>query len=81
VAGVVNPPAKNKYCYWVNDTLPPKPEDWLKTAKEHPGSWWEHWHQWQSTRAGAQVKARKTLGNARYKPIEKAPGRYAKVKA
>ena len=81
IAGVVNPPAKNKYCYWVNDKLPPKAEDWLKTAKEHPGSWWEHWHTWQSKRAGALIKARKTLGNARYKPIENAPGRYAKVKA
>ena len=80
VAGVVNPPAKKKYCYWVNDKLPPTPEAWLKTAKEHPGSWWDHWHQWQSKRAGAKVKARKP-GNARYKPIESAPGRYAKVKA
>jgi len=80
VAGVVNPPKKKKYCYWVNSKLPPKPEDWFKTAKEHPGSWWEHWHQWQLKRAGAKVAARKP-GSKRYKPIEPAPGRYAKVKA
>ena len=80
IAGVVNPPAKKKYCYWTNSKLPPKPEDWLKTAKEHPGSWWEHWHQWQSKRVGAKVKAKKP-GSSRYKPIEPAPGRYAKVKA
>ncbi len=80
IAGVVNPPAKQKYCYWTNSKLPPKAEDWLKSAKEHPGSWWEHWHQWQQKRAGKKVKARKP-GNARYKPIEPAPGRYAKVKA
>ncbi|MES2984591.1 MAG: class I poly(R)-hydroxyalkanoic acid synthase [Pseudomonadota bacterium] len=80
VAGVINPPVKKKYCYWVSDKLPPKPADWLKNAKEHPGSWWDHWHQWQSKRAGAMVKAKKP-GNARYKAIEPAPGRYAKVKA
>lgn len=81
IAGVINPPAKKKYCYWVNDELPPKATDWFKGATQHPGSWWEHWHAWQSTRVGAKVAAPKRLGNARYKPIEKAPGRFAKVKA
>jgi len=80
IAGVVNPPKKKKYCYWVNSKLPPKPEDWLKTATEHAGSWWEHWHKWQAPRMGEKIKPRKRLGNARYKPIEKAPGRYALVK-
>src|SRR3974390_1873618 len=41
IAGVVNPPAANKYQYWINDnirdvSLP----DWLKAAQEHRGSWW-----------------------------------------
>lgn len=81
IAGVINPPSKKKYCYWVSDALPPKPEDWLSGATQHAGSWWEHWHAWQSKRVGKKIKARKRLGNARFKPIEKAPGRYAKVKA
>ena len=81
VAGVVNPPKKKKYCYWTNDALPPKAEDWFKTAEEHPGSWWDHWHSWQKALAGDKVKAKKRPGNQRYKPIEPAPGRYAKVKA
>lgn len=80
IAGVINPPQKKKYCYWVSNKLPPTPEAWLKNATEHAGSWWPHWHQWQAKRVGAKVKARKP-GNARYKPIEPAPGRYAKVKA
>jgi polyhydroxyalkanoate synthase len=79
VAGVINPPVKKKYCYWVNDKLPPRAEEWLRTAKEYPGSWWDHWHQWQSKRSGVKVKARKP-GSTRYKPIEPAPGKYAKVK-
>ena len=81
VAGVVNPPKKKKYCYWVNDKLPPKAEDWFDSATQHPGSWWDNWHEWQKARAGAKVKAKKRPGNARYKAIEAAPGRYAKVKA
>ena len=79
VAGVINPPVKNKYCYWVNDKLPAKPDTWFDSAEKHAGSWWTHWHQWQSKKMGTKVPARK-VGNARYKPIEPAPGRYAKVK-
>lgn len=79
IAGVINPPSKQKYCYWTNDTLEPKPDDWFNRAEEHSGSWWPHWHEWQKTRIGKKVPARK-LGNARYKPIEAAPGRYARVK-
>ena len=79
IAGVINPPAKGKYCYWTNNKLPPTAEEWLDGAKEHPGSWWPHWEQWQRGMMGKKVPARKT-GNTKYKPIEPAPGRYAKVK-
>lgn len=79
IAGVINPPAKQKYCYWTNAKLPATPEAWLKQAKQTPGSWWEHWHAWQSARCGKQVAAR-TPGSKKYKPIEPAPGKYAKVK-
>lgn len=79
VAGVINPPSKQKYGYWTNNKLPAKPDEWFKGAKEHTGSWWPHWHEWQKTKVGKLVPARKP-GNAKYKPIENAPGRYAKVK-
>ncbi|RZJ24472.1 MAG: class I poly(R)-hydroxyalkanoic acid synthase, partial [Haliea sp.] len=29
IAGVINPPAKNKRSYWTNDKLPPSPDDWI----------------------------------------------------
>ena len=76
VAGVVNAPSKKKYCYWTNSNLSPKPQDWFDGAKQHEGSWWPHWDQWQKKLAGPMVKARK-VGNAKYKPIEAAPGSYA----
>lgn len=79
VAGVVNPPAKQKYCYWTNTKLPARADDWFKSAKEFPGSWWPHWELWQRPLVGKKVAARKP-GNAKYKPIEPAPGRYVRVK-
>ena len=42
IAGVVNPPDKQKYGYWTNDTFPDDPDAWLNSAGEHPGSWWPH---------------------------------------
>lgn len=80
IAGVINPPAKNKYCYWVNSELAPKPEHWFEDAVQHEGSWWPHWHGWQSKKMGGKVAARKP-GSTKHKPIEPAPGRYALVKA
>ena len=79
IAGVVNPPAKNKYGYMTNgksskaDTL----EDWQKNATKHEGSWWPYWDEWIRALDDEQVSPRK-IGNADYKPIEDAPGSYVK---
>ncbi len=81
IAGVINPPAKKKRSYWTNDTLAQNSEDWLETATEHPGSWWPEWSAFLAEHAGKQVKAPSKLGNATFKPIEDAPGRYVKVRA
>ncbi|MCA3264052.1 MAG: class I poly(R)-hydroxyalkanoic acid synthase [Telmatospirillum sp.] len=80
IAGVVNPPAANKYCHWVNDQLPRKPEQWLETATQKPGSWWPLWDEWAKTYAGEMVPAR-TPGDGKLAVIEAAPGSYVKVKA
>ena len=91
IAGVINPPAKNKRSYWTNDKLPatkaagakfPAAQaDWLKGATEHPGSWWTDWSGWLAEHAGKQIAAPKTYGSREYKATEPAPGRYVKVKA
>lgn len=80
VAGVINPPAKNKYSYWLNNELPEEPDTWLAMAENHEGSWWKDWQQWQSKHAGKQVAARKP-GGKQHPPIEDAPGRYVQVKS
>jgi polyhydroxyalkanoate synthase subunit PhaC len=81
IAGVVNPPAKKKYQYWTGDT--PKGDDldgWLKSATEHPGSWWPDWLAWIKARDSSEVPAREPGGGV-LKPIEDAPGSYVKVRS
>ncbi len=81
IAGVINPPAKKKRSYWTNDKLPHTADAWLAGATEHPGSWWTEWTAFLAEHAGGKTKAPARYGNARYKPIEPAPGRYVQVKA
>jgi len=80
IAGVINPPDKNKYQYWTG----PKPrsadiDDWLAKAKEHPGSWWPDWLTWITKQSPTEVPAR-VPGDGPLKPIEDAPGNYVKVR-
>jgi polyhydroxyalkanoate synthase subunit PhaC len=83
IAGVINPPAANKRCHWVNDStkLPKTAEAWQQGATEQAGSWWTDWSQWLATQAGKQIAAPKSYGKGAYKAIEPAPGRYVKAKA
>jgi polyhydroxyalkanoate synthase len=81
IAGVINPPAKNKRSYWTNDKPAADAAAWLQGAKEHPGSWWGEWTAFLDRYAGKKTRAPRKLGNATYKPIEPAPGRYVKAKA
>lgn len=83
IAGVINPPSKNKRSYWTGKgaALPATGSEWLAKAQEHPGSWWTDWSAWLQPHGGKQIAAPKTLGDRRHKPIEPAPGRYVKAKA
>ena len=82
IAGVINPPEKKKYQYWLNtgrknyNTV----DAWLADATEHPGSWWGDWHKWLSRKSGPKVAAR-IPGDGKLKPIEPAPGSYVKVRS
>ncbi len=82
IAGVINPPGKSRRQYWVNDVQDGLDAlSWLAGAKEVAGSWWPAWTEFLASHSGEQVKARSKLGNAKFKPIEAAPGRYVKAKA
>jgi polyhydroxyalkanoate synthase len=80
IAGVINPPYKEKYCYWTNDPMKPDADEWLESAEEHPGSWWPHWLEWIQQYAGEQVAAR-LPGDGKLAVLEDAPGSYVRVKA
>ena len=80
IAGVINPPDKNKYQFWTG----PKPagdsvEKWLAKATEYPGSWWPDWIEWIKAQNPALVPARAPGGGV-LTPIEDAPGSYVKVR-
>jgi polyhydroxyalkanoate synthase len=82
IAGVINSPAKNKRNYWTNDGGKAKDATaWFAGATENPGSWWPEWAKFLAEHGGKDVKPKAKPGNARYKAIEPAPGRYVKVRA
>ncbi|MEQ8510776.1 MAG: class I poly(R)-hydroxyalkanoic acid synthase [Rhodospirillaceae bacterium] len=80
IAGVVNPPAAGKYCYWTNTKNPKSAEKWLKDSTEHDGSWWTDWDAWLKPQSGKKIKAR-VPGTGGLKVIEDAPGAYCKARA
>ncbi|MHB0950469.1 MAG: PHA/PHB synthase family protein [Allorhizobium sp.] len=75
IAGVVNPPDKQKYQYWINGAVKGSYEDWVAGAKETPGSWWPHWQAWIEELESERVPARKPGGGA-LNAIADAPGSY-----
>ena len=81
VAGVINPPSRNKRSHWLNDELVENPQSWLDSAQEKPGSWWPDWDAWMKRHSDGVIPAPNQQGNARYSPIEPAPGRYVKAKS
>jgi polyhydroxyalkanoate synthase len=80
IAGMINPPAANKYEYWTNEDQPLDPDAWLEGAEQHAGSWWLDWQNWIAGYQGAEVAAR-IPGDGKLVVIEDAPGSYVKVRA
>ena len=78
IAGVVNPPAANKYGYFTGE-LAPTPDAWLESATAHDGSWWPDWDTWVSAHDGGETQPREP-GAGALPVIEDAPGRYVKVR-
>ena len=80
IAGMVNPPAAEKYGFWTNAARPDDPAAWLEGATQHPGSWWTDWLKWVGPHLGREVPAR-VPGKGKLKVIEAAPGSYARLRA
>jgi polyhydroxyalkanoate synthase len=82
IAGVVNPPAANKYQYWTNEGAAETLEEFIAGAQEHPGSWWPYWAEWLRAQDAAQVpaKGKRVPGGSGDAVIEDAPGRYVRMR-
>ncbi|MDJ1257751.1 MAG: class I poly(R)-hydroxyalkanoic acid synthase [Candidatus Midichloria sp.] len=77
VVGIINPPNKSKYSYRINESRYLDPEEWFRTSKEIAGSWWPHWLNWASALNNEKIPL---LQIDKKNIIEKAPGRYVKIK-
>jgi polyhydroxyalkanoate synthase len=75
IAGIVNPPAKNKYGHYTRDGALVAPDEWLAAATFNQGSWWPRWRDWLIPRSGEQVKAR-VPGDSSHPVLGPAPGTY-----
>jgi polyhydroxyalkanoate synthase len=74
IAGIVNPPEKQKYGFKTNKKLYDTPEEWDATSTHHEGSWWPYWEEtWLRPKSGEKIAAREPKNT-----IEDAPGRYVK---
>ena len=76
IAGVVNPPAKEKYQFWSGENAATLGE-WMAKATETPGSWWPDWGTWLAALSGPKIPARDASAGP-LKPIEDAPGSFVK---
>jgi polyhydroxyalkanoate synthase len=80
IAGMINPPAANKYGYWTSEKLPDTADAWFAGATQNEGSWWTDWRRWLTPFLGREVPAR-VPGKGKLKVIEPAPGTYARIRA
>ncbi|MDR1335136.1 MAG: alpha/beta fold hydrolase [Holosporaceae bacterium] len=61
VAGAINHSSNRKYCYWTNEKANNRAgnsEEWIKTATQTPGSWWNDWICWVVPKMGEKTKSR-----------------------
>jgi len=75
IAGIVNPPARNKYGHYVNEVAADTPDEWLEGATFHEGSWWPRWEKWLRGRSGKKIAAR-APGGEDHPVLDAAPGKY-----
>ncbi len=78
-AGIVSEPGRPRRSYQALDRPAGanyiSPDDWLKLAPQHEGSWWEDWAAWLDAHSG-QAVAPPAIGSADYPPLADAPGSY-----
>ena len=73
---------RHRILTWSDATTTLTPEEWLKKAPLHAGSWWPAWEHWLAAHSAArQVPARTVTaaaGNGGGGVLEDAPGQYVR---
>jgi polyhydroxyalkanoate synthase subunit PhaC len=82
IAGVVNPPAQQKYQYWTNEAGAKSLEQFIAGATETKGSWWPDWLGWLNSHGAQTVEAKgaRIPGEGKLQALEAAPGSYVKTR-
>ena len=82
IAGVVNPPAANKYQYWTNESGAETLADFVAGARETKGSWWPDWRAWLGAldAEDAPATGARIPGEGTRAAIEDAPGSYVRAR-
>jgi polyhydroxyalkanoate synthase len=75
IAGIVNPPTKDKYGHYLNDAPMESAKAFKDGATFHKGSWWPRWGEWLAERSGKKVPARQS-GDSGAEILAPAPGTY-----
>jgi polyhydroxyalkanoate synthase len=79
IASLVNPPGNPRATYFSGPTRAGQEADeWLSSAEQRSGSWWESWADWTVARSGRLVPAPAGLGGARHPVLVPAPGSYVR---
>jgi polyhydroxyalkanoate synthase len=76
IQSIVNPTGNPKAAYYAAGSMQDDPDEWLRTATQSKGSWWENWTEWVGQHSGERRPAPKKLGSRKHRPRESAPGQY-----
>lgn len=85
IAGIINPPAQQKYGFWQGSALPAgddsndselQAEQWLGQACHQSGSWWPSWHQWLCGHSPKKRVKPPADNHGQYPNQRPAPGQY-----
>ena len=80
IQSLINPPGNPKAAYFTGGAISDDPDEWLRSATQSKGSWWEHWAGWVGQHSGERRPAPTKLGSRKHLARERAPGKYVMQK-